>query len=119
MKRLVWLVGLVCLAVASTGSLAFDQQGGAGAPAGGSVGQPSSGSAPLAMPDIPVSKDKGTEVRIPGLGLIGVLPKMDFGLELLYGAQEGRAALDTSKGAEIEKSDPGELAVKGRVMRRF
>jgi hypothetical protein len=118
MRRLFWLVGFIGLAVASTGSLAFDQQGGAGAPSGGALGQPNAGSAPLAMPDIPVSKDKGTEVRIPGLGLIGVLPKMDFGLELLYGAHEGRA-VDTSKGAEIEKSDPGELAVKGRVMRRF
>ena len=71
------------------------------------------------MPDIPVSKDKGTEVRVPGLGLIGVLPKMDFGLELLYGAHDGRGAQDPSKGAEFEKSEPGELAVKGRVMRRF
>ena len=28
-------------------------------------------------------------MRIPGLGKLGVLPKMDFGLELLYGANEG------------------------------
>ena len=35
---------------------------------------------------------EGTEVRIPGLGKLGVLPKMDFGLELLYGANDGRPA---------------------------
>ena len=32
--------------------------------------------------------ETGTEIRIPGLGKLGVLPKMDFGLELLYGAAD-------------------------------
>ena len=36
--------------------------------------------------------DTGTEIRIPGLGKLGVLPKMDFGLELLYGAAEQKPA---------------------------
>src|SRR5262245_33886038 len=30
----------------------------------------------------------GTEVRIPGIGKVGVLPKLDFGLELLYGNEQ-------------------------------
>src|SRR5579883_3654981 len=32
-----------------------------------------------------VGKDKGTELKIPGIGSVGTLPKLDFGLELLYG----------------------------------
>src|SRR5262245_11135402 len=39
----------------------------------------------LTMPEVQLP---GTEVRIPGLGKVGVLPKLDFGLELLYGANE-------------------------------
>ena len=31
------------------------------------------------------AEDSGSVVRIPGLGALGVLPKLDFGLELLYG----------------------------------
>ena len=38
-----------------------------------------------------VKPEAGTEIRIPGLGKLGVLPKMDFGLELLYGAAESPA----------------------------
>jgi hypothetical protein len=37
-------------------------------------------------PELPLTS--GTEVKIPGLGTVGVLPKLDFGLELLYGASE-------------------------------
>src|SRR5215813_642695 len=40
----------------------------------------------LKVPEM--SLDKGTEIRIPGLGTVGVLPKLDFGLELLYGGNE-------------------------------
>jgi hypothetical protein len=31
------------------------------------------------------AKSGGTELNIPGVGKIGNLPKLDFGLELLYG----------------------------------
>jgi hypothetical protein len=29
----------------------------------------------------------GTELTIPGIGSVGTLPKLDFGLELLYGSK--------------------------------
>jgi hypothetical protein len=41
----------------------------------------------------------GTKIRIPGLGVIGEIPKMDFGLELLYGASEPKS-LEQDRGDE-------------------
>ena len=44
-------------------------------------------------PAAPLARaQEGTEVKIPGIGTVGTLPKLDFGLELLYGANgEGPA----------------------------
>jgi hypothetical protein len=62
----------------------------------------------------PVGKS-GTEVRIPGLGTLGVLPKLDFGLELLYGVNE-------DKRIEPEKlpndTDEG-VQIRGTLRHRF
>lgn len=58
--------------------------------------------------------DTGTEIRIPGLGKLGTLPKMDFGLELLYGASEGKAVQDPAP------EDPSQdLTIRGSVKHRF
>ncbi len=83
-------------------------------PTASKPGEPGQG-LELTTPNPPGSKSGSrTEVRIPGLGVIGTIPKMDFGLELLYGASEpGR------KGLELDESTPGELTVKGRVKREF
>src|SRR5262245_1317073 len=54
----------------------------------------------------------GTEVRIPGLGTVGVLPKLDFGLELLYGANE-------QKGPLQDKSNPDDVQLRGTIKHRF
>ncbi len=56
---------------------------------------------------------EGTEVRIPGLGKLGVLPKMDFGLELLYGANEARPAAPDPQ----DQSD--DLQIRGSVKHNF
>ena len=53
----------------------------------------------------------GTEIRIPGIGKLGVLPKLDFGLELLYGA--GRPML------KEEDAVPDDLIIRGSVKKRF
>ena len=62
----------------------------------------------------------GTEIRIPGLGKIGTLPKMDFGLDLLYGAVEddnSKATPDLpSSQDDDEKRD---LMIHGTVKHRF
>ena len=54
----------------------------------------------------------GTEVRIPGLGKLGVLPKMDFGLELLYGANESKQPEPIEQPAE-------DLTIRGTVKHNF
>ena len=56
---------------------------------------------------------KGTEVRIPGLGKLGVLPKLDFGLDILYGAAEDRR---TAPGSS---ANPEELTVRGTIKHKF
>lgn len=63
-------------------------------------------------PGISLGKTSGTEVRIPGLGTVGILPKLDFGLELLYGANEQR-------GMPQDKSDPDDVQIRGTIKHRF
>lgn len=71
----------------------------------------SAGSAPALAPDLDAGKkDRG--LKIPGLGSFNVLPKMDFGLELLYGEPP---KADTA-------SDPlrdDDVTIRGSVKRRF
>src|SRR3990172_10042458 len=59
-----------------------------------------------------LGKTSGTEVRIPGFGTVGVLPKLDFGLELLYGANE-------PKGLPQDKTDPDDVQIRGTAKYRF
>jgi len=59
-----------------------------------------------------VSIGKGTEIRIPGIGTVGVLPKLDFGLELLYGAND-------PKGLPQDRADPGDVQIRGTIKHRF
>jgi hypothetical protein len=58
------------------------------------------------------SRSAGTEIRVPGLGTVGALPKLDFGLELLYGVSSPQA------GQRDEKSDAG-AQIRGTLKYRF
>lgn len=110
--RLVQLVGLgVALALVSTSALGFEEQK-AAAP---EASQPEAPAAAVAgdAGSAPAAKAEGTEVRIPGLGKLGVLPKMDFGLELLYGANEPKAPTEDR---EIPADD---LTIRGSVKKTF
>ncbi len=109
---------LFCAAVPA---LAFQEQRIGGAPA---AEQPAAAPAtdkavqPAEMTLSPAEAPKaseGTEVRIPGLGKLGVLPKMDFGLELLYGAPEGEQP------AHEPQDDPvtDDLRIKGTLRHNF
>ena len=51
-------------------------------------------------------------MRIPGFGKVGVLPKLDFGLELLYGATE-------SKGIREDRTEPSDVQIRGTIKHRF
>ena len=105
--------------LATSPAMAFDLQQGGKA----SVKDPQ-GSAPtftdkdagvnFSMPE-PGKTSTGTEVRIPGLGKLGVLPKMDFGLELLYGATEQKPLEEPAEAVE----QPDELMIRGTVKHRF
>ena len=64
------------------------------------------------VPELSIGQGTGTEVRIPGFGKVGVLPKLDFGLELLYGATE-------SKGLPQDKTEPGDVQIRGTIKHRF
>lgn len=58
----------------------------------------------------------GRMLRIPGLGSIGVLPKLDFGLELLYGTSKERAS-----STDGPKADPevGSFRIRGSIKHSF
>lgn len=116
-KRLI-MVGTV-LAAASTAAMAFQEQRQI-------QGAPSAQQAPAqAQPDLKLEGDVaapasrstgGTEVRIPGLGKLGILPKMDFGLDLLYGAadQQRQATTPADKPEETDG-----LTIRGSVKHKF
>lgn len=119
--RFVGFLGLgLALALASTSTLAFQEQGGGApavttpapnaAPEGGSKGQ--GGDLNFSTPKTD-AQSAGTEVRIPGLGKLGVLPKMDFGLELLYGANE------TAKQPDPVEPPSDDLTIRGTMKHNF
>ena len=58
------------------------------------------------------SKSADKEIRVPGLGTIGVLPKLDFGLELLYGASG-------QPGSPIEDKQDTGAQIRGTLKYRF
>ncbi len=104
MKRIVILAAGCGLLVCASVSFAFEEQkmqpaGGASAPTSGA----SAGGLSLADPGVALPRTSaGTKIRVPGLGVIGEIPKMDFGLELLYGAsQPGQGDSDRNDGTGV------------------
>jgi hypothetical protein len=59
------------------------------------------------------AKSSGTELSIPGIGSVGTLPKLDFGLDLLYGAGSDPVQ---ERAPENEK---GDVTIKGTIKHRF
>jgi hypothetical protein len=72
--------------------------------------------APQASVDDPlaVAGKSGTELTIPGIGSVGTIPKLDFGLELLYG---GKNLPDTPP-IDQQRLD-GEMQIKGTLTHKF
>jgi hypothetical protein len=75
------------------------------------TGEPGKGINLKITPDMELTPP-GTEIRVPGLGKVGVLPKLDFGLELLYGANE-------PKGTFEDQSNPDDVQLRGTIKHRF
>jgi hypothetical protein len=115
MTRVVRLVVAVVASVAlAEPSHAFDERwigGGSDKPAAGASNMHLP-SLDLAMPELSPGKDTGTEIRIPGVGSVGVLPQLDFGLELLYGAND-------SGGRPDDKSQPSDMQIRATIKHRF
>jgi hypothetical protein len=60
------------------------------------------------------AKKEGTEVTIPGLGSVGTLPKLDFGLELLYGPK------NIPEGVQLDThGKEGDVQIKGSLTHKF
>ncbi len=120
-RRFGMVLGMLAVfaATASTNVVGMEEQRGA-IPAG--IPVPDAPKAQEQDPAAAAKSDTGTEIRIPGLGKIGTLPKMDFGLDLLYGAAE-----DNNKVPDpIEPQDNGEqhdiqrdLMIHGSVKHSF
>lgn len=106
--RRIWLSAvLVAVGLASSAVFAFEEQ--KMRPAQPQAAETGSGKPGVALSDPGVAVprvDTGTKIRVPGLGVIGEIPKMDFGLELLYGASQ-------PKGPEADRTDAN--GVMGRV----
>ncbi len=115
--KLLGYIGMgLALALVSTSTLAFQEQGGPApvtTPAPAEAQAPPAGDKGMGFSAPKVEDNAGTEVRIPGLGKLGVLPKMDFGLELLYGANESK---QPDPAAETPAED---LTIRGSVKHNF
>ncbi len=56
-------------------------------------------------------EDERTSIRIPGFGVVGTVPKLNFGLELLY--------RDEEEAGIVGQSDPDDLSIKGTLKHKF
>jgi len=116
---LVLIVLAALAAMRGTDGIAMEEQRGT-LPAG----VPVPDAAPKAQEQeesAPAKTDTGTEIRIPGLGKIGTLPKMDFGLDLLYGAVEddnAKSTPDFPNGPQ-DTDEKRDLMIHGSVKHRF
>jgi hypothetical protein len=111
------MMGLgMALLLTSAPVLAFEEQKAPAAAPAQTAGEDTAGegkTVDLTPAAPPAKAEQGTEVRIPGLGKLGVLPKMDFGLELLYGANEPKPQTE-------ERELPAEdLTIRGTVKHQF
>lgn len=112
MKGIFVAVG--ALVIASSVAVAFQEQKvGSGAGAAPSAPVAKSEVAPADAKPLPMAPS-GTEIRIPGLGKLGVIPKMDFGLELLYGAADSKRTIQ-----EKTESEDQQLMIRGTLRHRF
>jgi len=121
--KLMHAIGLAAVLLgAALPALAFQEQtvGAPPAPSDKAAVAPETAPAPAPAemqlsPEEAKKPVEGTEVRIPGLGKLGVLPKMDFGLELLYGANDGRPA------APVPDDHPtdDDLRIRGTMKHNF
>jgi hypothetical protein len=65
-------------------------------------------------------RETGTVLSIPGIGTIGVLPRLDFGLELLYGApKEPKAGITGQPMIGRDQGEDSDVLIRGTIKHRF
>ena len=106
----------ICLALLTSAAFAFqEQKSGTSVPDAAQAPAEQAGKSAVFDPNTgAISTAATTEVRVPGFGKLGVLPKMDFGLELLYGAAEQKQP--DSQQREEQRDD---LTIRGSVKHKF
>ena len=118
-KRLIEIVSAVAALVvlASTASFALDEQQMPVAPSAAPQAAPTEAPKAGVQDVAPAAKsaETGTDIVIPGIGKLGVLPKMDFGLELLYGVAEDKQPEAQSP----VENQPEDLTIRGSVKHKF
>lgn len=67
--------------------------------------------------DLKPSDQEGMNIWIPGLGVVGKMPKLDFGLEMLYGAPQ--TPIDAPRTAQELDEFESDFAIKGTIKRKF
>lgn len=115
------LIAALMVGAASASAFEETRGGGAGAPAAPVAPTAPSSQTPGLQLDLngtgtSVAPSTGTEVRIPGLGKLGILPKLDFGLELLYGVNEQSLDRTTPRGSDQSDDSVG---IRGTLRHRF
>ena len=115
MRSAKYILMGAALGFLSQAAMAFQETGSKAAPqaAGAAVPIDAGKGLNLSIPTDTAGRSSGPEIKIPGLGTIGVLPKLDFGLELLYGAGEPKGQPAT------ERNDGGDLQIRGTVKYKF
>ena len=115
---LVLIVLAAVAAVRSSDVIAMEEQRGA---IPGGVAVPDAATKAQEQEEAAPTKPEstGTEIRIPGLGKIGTLPKMDFGLDLLYGAEEDNTKSTPDLPDPQGKDDQRDLMIHGTVKHNF
>ena len=113
-----WFVAGAVLGLLSSAAFAFQEQN-SGSPAPAARDAAKAPAVDLTPPGVPTTPGSGPEVRIPGFGRLGLLPKMDLGLELLYGAAEtDRKPTDVDR-ASPTATDDENLRIRGTLKHRF
>lgn len=59
----------------------------------------------------------GADIWIPGLGVVGKMPNLDFGLDMLYGGNGGSADSVPDR-SDFEALDP-DFSIKGTIRKKF
>ena len=118
MNRVRWFLMGAALGLVSSAAVAFQESQGGPAPAAGPQSNAASAPLDLAGTGTSIEPSKGVEIRIPGLGKLGVLPKLDFGLELLYGVTDAKSQ-DVPDKLRPGQGKDDDLKIRGSLKHRF